>query len=169
MQTPNPWGHSNKELLNMYQGASADGECPLVLDTSTPSCGNSRFGCWVCTMVDEDKSMQAMIMNDESKAWMMPLLELRNEIGNRDDRERRDFRRFDGSIKMFNERTVHGPYKKEWREYWLRRLLEVEKIINEIGPPEFAGLKLITDEELREIRESGCWMLMNLMIFYPNW
>ena len=98
MQAPNPWGHSNKELLNLYRGASADGECPLVLDTSTPSCGNSRFGCWVCTMVDEDKSMQAMIMNDESKAWMTPLLELRNEIGNLDDRERRDFRRFNGRI-----------------------------------------------------------------------
>lgn len=157
MQVPNPWGHSNKELLNMYRGASADGECPLVLDTSTPSCGNSRFGCWVCTMVDEDKSMQAMIMNDESKAWMTPLLELRNEIGNLDDRERRDFRRFNGRIMMFKERTVHGPYKKEWREYWLRRLLEVEKIINEIGPLEFAGMKLITDEELREIRR--IWLL----------
>jgi DNA sulfur modification protein DndC len=152
MQTPNPWGHSNKELLNLYQGASADGECPLVLDTSTPSCGNSRFGCWVCTMVDEDKSMQAMILNDESKTWMMPLLELRNEIGNLDDRDRRDFRRFNGRIMMFKERTVHGPYKKEWREYWLRRLLEAEKTINEIAPPEYAGMRLITDEELRKIR-----------------
>lgn len=38
----------------MYSGASADGECPLVIDSSTPSCGNSRFGCWVCTMVTED-------------------------------------------------------------------------------------------------------------------
>lgn len=157
MQTPNPWGHSNKELLNLYQGASADGECPLVLDTSTPSCGNSRFGCWVCTMVDEDKSMQAMITNDESKTWMTPLLELRNEIGNLDDRDRRDFRRFNGRIMMFYGRTVHGPYKKEWREYWLRRLLEVEKTINEIGPPEFAGMRLITDEELREIRR--IWLL----------
>lgn len=61
MQYPNPWGQSNKDLLAMYSGASADGECPLVLDVNTPSCGNSRFGCWVCTMVSEDKSMAAMI------------------------------------------------------------------------------------------------------------
>lgn len=54
VQVPNPWGHSNKDLLAMYSGASADGECPLVIDSSTPSCGNSRFGCWVCTMVTED-------------------------------------------------------------------------------------------------------------------
>ena len=52
MQHPNPWGHDNKELLTMYQGASADGECPLVVDSSTPSCGDSRVGCWVCTLVD---------------------------------------------------------------------------------------------------------------------
>jgi DNA sulfur modification protein DndC len=48
MQSPNPWGYNNKDLLTMYQGASQDGECPLVVDTTTPSCGDSRFGCWVC-------------------------------------------------------------------------------------------------------------------------
>ncbi|MCK5666831.1 MAG: DNA phosphorothioation system sulfurtransferase DndC, partial [Thiotrichaceae bacterium] len=69
-QVKNPWGHDNKELLNMYQGATADGECPLVVDTSTPSCGDSRFGCYVCTMVEQDKSMHAMIQNDEEKEWM---------------------------------------------------------------------------------------------------
>ena len=70
MQTVNPWEHSNRELLGMYAGASADGECPLVVDTSTPSCGDSRFGCWVCTLVEKDKSMTAMIQNDQEKEWM---------------------------------------------------------------------------------------------------
>lgn len=78
MQARNPWGYDNKDLLTMYQGASQDGECPLVVDASTPSCGDSRFGCWVCTMVEQDKSMQAMIQNDDEKQWMLPLLELRN-------------------------------------------------------------------------------------------
>jgi putative sulfurtransferase DndC len=78
MQVQNPWGYNNKDLLTMYQGASPDNECPLVVDTSTPSCGDSRFGCWVCTMVEKDKSMQAMIQNDEEKEWMLPLLELQN-------------------------------------------------------------------------------------------
>ena len=67
MQYQNPWGYDNKDLLSMYRGASPDGECPLVVDTSTPSCGDSRFGCWVCTLVDQDKSMQAMIRNDEER------------------------------------------------------------------------------------------------------
>ena len=73
MQVDNPWGYRNKDLLTMYQGASEDGECPLVVDTSTPSCGDSRFGCWVCTLVDKDRSMTAMIQNDEEKEWMLPL------------------------------------------------------------------------------------------------
>ena len=78
MKIRNPWGYSNKDLLGMYAGASADGECPLVVDSSTPSCGDSRFGCWVCTLVEQDKSMTAMIRNDEDMAWMEPLLQFRN-------------------------------------------------------------------------------------------
>ena len=55
MQRKNPWGYNNRDLLGMYAGASADGECPLVVDSSTPRCGDSRFGCWVCTLVEQDK------------------------------------------------------------------------------------------------------------------
>ena len=157
VQVPNPWGHSNKDLLAMYSGASADGECPLVIDSSTPSCGNSRFGCWVCTMVTEDKSMAAMIQNDEEKAWMLPMLEFRNEIAGygdwQTDRNRRDFRKRDGRLQWHNNRLVHGPYTKETREYFLRRLLEVELLVHEIGPDEIKGVPLITMEELKFIRQ----------------
>lgn len=155
VQVPNPWGHSNKDLLAMYSGASADGECPLVIDTSTPSCGNSRFGCWVCTMVSEDKSMAAMIQNDEEKAWMLPMLEFRNYIaGNwRTDRDRRDFRKRDGHLQWHNGQLVHGPYTKKTREDFLRRLLEVEKLVHEIGPEEIKDVPLITMDELRFIRQ----------------
>jgi DNA sulfur modification protein DndC len=57
----NPWNFPNHDLMGMYQGATEGGECPLVVDKTTPSCGDSRFGCYVCTMVSEDKSMNAMI------------------------------------------------------------------------------------------------------------
>ena len=50
----NPWGTNNRDLLSMYQDANAT-ECPLVVDTNTSSCGNSRFGCWVCTVVERDR------------------------------------------------------------------------------------------------------------------
>jgi len=163
MQYQNPWDFSNKELLTMYRGATSDNDCPLVVDTSTPSCGNSRFGCWVCTLVSEDKSMKAMIQNDSEKAWMTPMLNFRNELGKADasgkidDRDRRDFRKMDGNILIHNEQAVHGPYTKYWREHWLRRLLQVEQEVRQKGPEELRKIKLISDDELREIRR--IWML----------
>lgn len=90
MQRKNPWGYNNRDLLGMYAGASADGECPLVVDDSTPSCGDSRFGCWVCTLVEKDRSMTAMVQNDAEMEWMQPLLELRNLIDFREDGQERD-------------------------------------------------------------------------------
>jgi hypothetical protein len=43
-----------------YASAS-NGECPIQIDTSTPSCGNSRFGCWPCTVVDRDKASEGLL------------------------------------------------------------------------------------------------------------
>ncbi|WP_198592135.1 DNA phosphorothioation system sulfurtransferase DndC [Kyrpidia spormannii] len=160
MQVNNPWGISNKDLMSMYREASSDNECPLVVDNTTPSCGNSRFGCWVCTLVSQDKSMEAMIQNDEEKIWMTPMLEFRNEIGKLDengkidDHSFRDFRRMDGSIKLYESRegTIPGPYTKEYREYLLRRLLEVEKQVQALMPSYIGEFQLVTLDELREIR-----------------
>jgi DNA sulfur modification protein DndC len=166
MQVKNPWGYNNKELLTMYQGASEDGECPLVVDTSTPSCGDSRFGCWVCTLVDKDKSMSAMIQNDVEKDWMYPLLAYRNKYldfrpadGSRDeqtDRPRRDFRRMRGNITIYNGRTVHGPYTQPAREELLFKLLEAQEAVKELaaekGLEDSDGIELITLHELEEIR-----------------
>ena len=158
MQYKNPWGYSNMELLTMYKGATADNECPIMVDKNLPSCGKSRFGCWVCTMVEKDKSMEAMIANDDEKEWMTQLLEFRNEFGNVEgDRDRRSFRRMHGNLQGNYRKLFHGPYKKEVREQWLRRLLEIQKNINETGPEEFQNLELIRIQELREIRK--IWVL----------
>lgn len=158
MQVSNPWGYNNKDLLTMYQGASPDGECPLVVDTTTPSCGDSRFGCWVCTLVDKDRSMMAMVQNDEEKEWMLPLLELRNaldmrdEQGNRNDRHLRDFRRMNGAVALFNDQPVPGPYTQVAREEWLRRVLTVQQWVRENGPEDVRNIELISMAELHEIR-----------------
>ena len=156
MQIPNPWGYNNKDLLTMYQGATSGGECPLVVDTSTPSCGDSRFGCWVCTLVSQDKSMQAMIQNDEEKEWMLPLLQLRNELDPPKDavadRPLRDFRRMNGAVQLYNDRPIPGPYKQSAREDWLRKVLKAQKYLRELGPSEVQDLELITTKELEEIR-----------------
>lgn len=160
MQWENPWGYSNKDLFTMYRGATADNECPLVVDTSTPSCGDSRFGCWVCTMVSKDKSMEAMIQNDEDKEWMQPLLDIRNELDIENDRNKRDFRRIWGEVQLFERNLdgdisvepIPGPYTKYWREHWLRRVLEAQTQIRRTAPENMRGITLITPEEMSEIR-----------------
>ena len=161
MQYDNPWGGNNKDLFAMYRGATADNECPLVVDTSTPSCGDSRFGCWVCTMVSQDKSMEAMIQNDEEKEWLQPLLDLRNELDIKNDRHRRDFRRLHGNVQLFERNVgkgktsiepIPGPYTKKWRETWLRKILSAQVQVRNNAPAEFKDINLITTEELSEIR-----------------
>ena len=156
MQVANPWGYNNKDLLTMYQGASPDGECPLVVDASTPSCGDSRFGCWVCTLVEQDRSMKAMIQNDEEKEWMLPLLELRNRLDPPKtpdgDRPLRDFRRMNGAVQLFHDRPIPGPYTQEARETWLRQVLEAQRHIRDHGPESVRDINLISLEELEAIR-----------------
>lgn len=153
MQVENPWGYDNRMLLNMYRGASADNECPLVVDSSTPSCGDSRFGCWVCTLVEKDKSMAAMIQNDQEKEWMRPLMELRDELDIPNDRHLRDFRRMDGRVQLFHDGTIPGPYTQLARENWLRKLLSAQQWVRENGPEDVREIELITMEELHEIRK----------------
>jgi len=117
-----PWGDENKDLITMYQKAGGD-ECPMVIDTSTPSCGNSRFGCWVCTVVEQDKSIQGFIENGET--WLEPMAEFRNMILRmREDRK--------------NHRVVdksriggYGPFKPGSRQSILKELFKVEKAMFE--------------------------------------
>lgn len=164
LQNQSPWGADNRQLLAMYRNAQA-GECPLVVDTKTESCGNSRFGCWVCTVVTKDKAMEAMI--DKGEEWLEPLLELRDTLAETQDSAKkskvRDFRRRNGQVtfKAGSAEAIPGPYKMSFRKAFLRKLLEAQMQVNENAPP---GEKtvLIHDEELREIRriwrvEFGDW------------
>ncbi len=152
MQFKNPWEYNNKDLLTMYQGASPDGECPLVIDTNTPSCGNSRFGCWTCTLVTKDHSMSAMIQNDEEKEWMLPLMDIRDQFQVGNDRHMRDFRRMSGQVQLFYDRPIPGPYKQKYREKFLKLLLEAQVWMRENGPEHVKDLELVTIPELEEIR-----------------
>jgi len=137
-QVPPPWGGNHKELVTLYRNANA-GDCPLVIDDTTPSCGNSRFGCWVCTVVNKDKSMEGLIENGEE--WMQPLADIRNFlVETRDNPETfRERRRRNGEI---HER-FWGPYKFETRVEILRRVLKAQK-----GIEEAEGVELITHQEM---------------------
>ena len=95
--------------------------------------------------------MEAMIKNDEEKVWMTPLLELRNEL-DQPDRDKRDFRRMSGAVQLWRDGTTPVPYRKEAREHWLRRVLEAQRSVRREGPAEFREIRLISLEELDEIR-----------------
>ena len=156
----NPWGTNNDDLRDMYRGANPDRECPVVVEEGTPSCGDSRFGCWVCTLVEKDKSMSAMIQNDAEKSWMQPLLTLRDELiprdsnGNPDDKHLRDFRRMHGGVNLKTEsgEPIPGPYTQQTREHFLRRVLEAQVYVQRHAPEHMKDLSLITLDELRVIR-----------------
>ncbi len=164
LQNKNPWGANNRDLLALYQNANA-AECPLVVDTSTPSCGNSRFGCWVCTVVEKDKSMENLI--DSGEDWMEPLLELRQELKDTQNPEKkleiRDFKRRDGKVSFYTdgtEKITPGPYKIDFRKEFLKKLLVAQNSVRKNGPD--PKMSLILEEELHEIQriwrmEQGDW------------
>lgn len=158
----NPWGGNNRDLLAMYQDANA-AECPLVVDSSTASCGNSRFGCWVCTVVDHDRSMESLIDNGEE--WMEPLLELRQMLKETQDPEKknkyRELKHRNGRIIFWQDRVTYGPYKFEFCKTILEKLLQAQNAVRRNGPD--PGIKLIHDDELHEIQriwrvEHGDWI-----------
>jgi DNA sulfur modification protein DndC len=151
LQNPEtPWGSDNNDLAAMYR--TADAECPLVVDTMTPSCGNSRFGCWVCTVVTRDKSMEAMV--DSGQTWMESLLEIRDELSDtqRSDRshEVRSARKLNGRVLLKNQgnELALGPYTFAYCRSLLGRILRAQRDL----PPEADGFELISDNELLEIR-----------------
>lgn len=151
-QVSPPWGGTNKELVTLYKNANS-GDCPLVIDESTPSCGNSRFGCWVCTVVKRDKSMEGLIMNGEE--WMYPLLDLRDElVEGRNIRENREIFRRHRRFKLAKseedkEDDSWGAYTPEYRAKVLKMVLEAQKEIQEM---QGENMQLITHQELIAIQ-----------------
>ena len=140
-----PWGSDNKYLFSLYQGETLGEEQSVVGEIDKdriPVTGNSRFGCWICTMVKEDKSLKAFI--DKGETWLEPLrdyrnwmVELRSNPAARENKRRNGvmYRKADGELGL-------GPFTLETRKEMLRRLLllEVE-----------TGLSLITIDELKQI------------------
>jgi DNA sulfur modification protein DndC len=131
-----PWGGTHRELQNLYKEANS-GECPLVIDETTKPCGNSRFGCWTCTVVDRDKSIEGFIGSGreeyrklaEFREW---LIELRDNSA----RYREPLRR--------NGEPGNGPLKMEVRAEVLRRLLALQEEV---------GWELISPKEVALIQQ----------------
>lgn len=156
-----PWGGNNRPLWTLYMHSSGQGECPLVIDESTPSCGNSRFGCWTCTVVTKDRAMENLIQNGED--WMLPLLQFRDVLAKTTEPEQKDtyrnYKRRNGKVSYqyakegedlgAERKHIPGPYWLKYRKQWLKELLALEKSLNDDGH----AISLITEPELHAIRQ----------------
>lgn len=146
LQSRPPWGGTHRNLITLYRNARG-GECPTVLSKSdVPSCGTTspRFGCWTCTVVKKDRSLEGLVSSGfeelepllEFREW---LVELREKDGTRMKVRRNGTTKYreDGSI-------VLGPFTLEIRRKILRRLKKLQAEIGQI---------LITKDEEEIIRE----------------
>ncbi|MBE8232996.1 MAG: DNA phosphorothioation system sulfurtransferase DndC [Endozoicomonadaceae bacterium] len=132
LQRPPAWGTSNRELITLYKNAKG-GECPLVIsEEDAPSCGSSspRFGCWTCTVVSKDRSLEGLI--DSGFEEFEPLLNFRDWlIELREDNNNRLPIRRNGQVKFRpNGNRVFGPFKMDVREEILKCLKDMEKETN---------------------------------------
>ncbi len=70
-----PYGGSYRRVIEIYK--EAKGECPLIPTQNKKNfksgCG-MRFGCWVCTLVREDKTLKNQILENP---YLKPLYEFR--------------------------------------------------------------------------------------------
>ncbi|MBH8608232.1 DNA phosphorothioation system sulfurtransferase DndC [Thermoactinomyces sp. CICC 10521] len=125
LEYESPWGGNNHDLLQLYQDSSS--ECPLIVDKeikeSAGSCGNSRFGCWTCTVVKEDKALTGFI--NSGVEWLKPLLEFRNYLAKiRSDRSLRQKQRTNGQIYL-----VSVPSDQQIPEDKIKTLEELKEYI----------------------------------------
>lgn len=139
--TTPPWGSSNLSLLEIYQDAgmcNATQTCALM-DEQVVSDSKSilaRFGCWTCTVVRQDKSLEALVANGYTE--LEPLVKFRERL-----REVSDTPRYRSKTRR-NGQPGLGPLTLEARETLLNELLSIQNQLGEV---------LISEHEVRLIRE----------------
>jgi DNA sulfur modification protein DndC len=121
------------ELVSLYWKAS--GDCPIVRDPKSPPCGKGRFGCWTCTVVRRDHSVENLVKF--GYPGLKPLLDFRNWLAEiRGNLSYRCSRRRNGQIGL-------GPFTLAARRQILERLMIAQRK---------SRLPLIDREEARAIR-----------------
>lgn len=133
-------------MFDIYADASADDyECStMVSNQEHKSCGQSRFGCWTCTVVKKDKSISAQIENGQE--WLIPLRDLRNWIQEeRNKPENRSHKRRNGT----EAAIPHGGVVEiKHRAEILEKVFIAQKQINDLGHE----VELVNKQELIAIQ-----------------
>jgi len=153
-KNPFPWG-DHSYMMSLYDKGSSEGDCNIALNPDSPSCGKTRFGCWVCTVVEKDRSMEGMLKHGEE--WMQPLWNYREKLYTyRNNPEKRDTRRRNGS-------PGAGPFLPSVRRELLKDLLQAEIDVtknyhlmkngaSDYNPSE--QIELIKDDEIELIQQN---------------
>ncbi|KEO80869.1 phosphoadenosine phosphosulfate reductase family protein [Tumebacillus flagellatus] len=176
LEAPLPWG-SSQSILQIYKEAT--GECgfrnPKGTEKSKVDACGARFGCWICPVVQQDKSTEYL---SRSHDWLEPLTEWRElhmivyghnepprKPGETDverAKTKRLWERINERVKLLTKAGFMRNMKQldegsgcliiEARKFLLDKLLDAEQRMNKLRAA--AGLppsELIEADEVKEI------------------
>lgn len=149
-----PWGGTHEELIQLYKDADG-GECPMMI-TKQEVGGCSRFGCWVCTLVKNDKSLESFAKATRDKK-LYELIDFRNWLLSiRNNPDYRQIRRRNGAITFDkNDNHIPGPFTHKARKMILDKLLETQNKYTKqlISQEEISAIFNIWAKELSDAPE----------------
>ena len=162
--TPSPWQDDNNKFLHEYY-SRGESDTEFITDKESQSAGATRMGCWTCTVVPRDHSLEWYIK--EGQTWLEPLVEYRNWIHEIRDgpNYREEARKGEKKKKIYADilgkeftglerygHKVYGPFTMQTRHEMLERLLMLTKnnaeLKYELDSLEYT---LITPEEIQAI------------------
>ena len=161
---PSPWGDDNNKFLDEYY-SSGETDTEFIVDKQSASAGATRMGCWTCTVVPRDWSLEWYIR--EGKTWLQPLVDYRNWLHEIRDGPlyREEARKGEKKKKIYADilgkeftglerygHKVYGPFTMKTRHEMLERLLKLPQqypdLKRELDAMEYV---LITPEEIQAI------------------
>jgi len=161
---PSPWGDDNKAFLDEYYSRGEE-DPEFMMDNDGKTWGTSRMGCWVCTVVPKDHSIEWFIA--DGKTWLAPLRDYRQELLQLRDNSKARFeiRKTDRKKQIYSEILgkefkpmerygfkIPGPFTFETRHYLFKRLLKLQNEPSELKDKiDAMGARLISPEEIQAI------------------
>jgi DNA sulfur modification protein DndC len=124
-----PWGGQYSKLFGLYWDALD--ECMFKPDTRSFSCNGRRFGCWTCTVVKRDRTLENLALSDykgltqELLAFKQYLIDMSNNPINRCGITRKGT-------------TGPGPFTLPARKEIYLKLKELERRV---------GMRFLTQEQ----------------------
>jgi DNA sulfur modification protein DndC len=149
---PNPWGVSNEKISELYRQANLQEN--VILDENEAPNRGGRLGCWVCTLVTKNNSLEHLSFS--AGKWMEPLKQywafLCKTTIPENKKDFRSIRGRNGRVIFKKDGTLAArTYTLETLKHLLRELLRTEKEVRKLKGD--ATFRLLSHEELCEIQK----------------